>query len=210
MGAHAEPLLRLQRVGHSRQFAESRIGQFFQKAIAHLNKSQGYGAILTLALFLLGFEPRHDLAFRNLLAEVHDPVAITRTKTTGHRLKSIIKLSLRFLPGKFKELLTPVNKVVRNPLLFRHEQEVQLTHRALCLANGFPHQLDTALGFLDWPLKRVAVFVDHSQQLLAQALEASLASSANEISAGVFNEVIQARKQLFPIPHWTAVLHPLD
>ena len=48
-----------------------------------------------------------------------------------------------------------------------------------------------------------------SQQLFAQALEAPVASGANEISARVFNEALQARQQFFPIPQRTAVFHPL-
>ena len=94
-------------------------------------------------------------------------------------------------------------------MLLRHKQETQLAHGALSLADGFLHQLDAPFGFFDWPLKRVTVLADHHQQLLAQALEAAVASGANEISARVFNEAMQARQQFFPIPQRTAVFHPL-
>jgi hypothetical protein len=61
----------------------------------------------------------------------------------------------------------PFNEEVRNPLLFRHKQEVQLAHGALGLADSFPHQFNPPFGFFDWPLKRVAVLADDSQQLFA-------------------------------------------
>jgi hypothetical protein len=45
-------------MGHPRQFAEARTGELFQKAVSHLHKSKGHGAILAVALFLFVFEPR--------------------------------------------------------------------------------------------------------------------------------------------------------
>ena len=103
----------------------------------------------------------------------------------------------------------PFNEEVGNPVLLRHKQETQLAHGALSLADGFLHELDAPFGFFDGPLKRVAVLADHDQQLLAQALEAAVASGANEISARVFNEAMQARQQFFPISQRAAVFHPL-
>ena len=102
----------------------------------------------------------------------------------------------------------PINEEIRDPLLLRHQQEIQLAHGAFRFADGLLHQLDAPFGFFDWPLKRSTVFIDDRQQLLAQALEASVAGGANEISARVFNEAMQTRQQLFPIPQRTAVFHP--
>jgi hypothetical protein len=57
--------------GHPRQFAEASIRLLFQEVVSHLHKSKCNRAILTLALFLLRFQPRHNLAARDLLSEAH-------------------------------------------------------------------------------------------------------------------------------------------
>src|ERR1035438_7261569 len=103
----------------------------------------------------------------------------------------MIEFRFRFGPCGTEELLVPVTEEVRNPVLFRHEQKVQLAHRALSFADGLLHELDAPLGFFHWPKKRVMVLADNCQQLLAQPLETAVASGAHEISARILDEVIQ-------------------
>ena len=50
--------------------------------VATIHESNGHGAVLTNALFLLRFKPRHNSAARNLLSQVHHapPVVWAKAK----------------------------------------------------------------------------------------------------------------------------------
>ena len=65
-GTYAETLLRIERMGHPRQLIKACIRQPSQKVVSHLHKSNGHGAILALALFLLQSVHDHDRAVRVL------------------------------------------------------------------------------------------------------------------------------------------------
>src|ERR1019366_261319 len=109
-GTHTESSLRIERMGHTRQFAEARTGELLQKVVSHLRKSKGHGAILALALFLLRFEPRHNSAVRDLLGEAHHSAPIVRAKAEGYGRQLLTKFCFRFPPRGIEEPLVPFNE----------------------------------------------------------------------------------------------------
>jgi hypothetical protein len=131
-----------------------------------------------------------------------------RAKSSTHAWQLPIEFRLRFRPRGTQELLVPFHEEVRNPMLLRHEQKAQLVHGSLRLVDGFLHQRDASLGFLDGPFEGLAVLADNSQQLFAQSLQAAVASGAKQIRARAFYEALQALEQFFPIAQRAAFFHP--
>src|ERR1017187_1165036 len=93
--------------------------------------------------------------------------------------------------------------------LLGHPEEFDLAHRAFGLSDGLSHRRDSSLRFLNRPFERLTFLGDDGQQLLAEALHPPFAGVPNELTTGTFNQAIERRKQLSPIPFRPAIFKAL-
>ena len=107
-----------------------------------------------------------------------------------------------------QKCFVPIDKHVREMPLLGHEKICQFSHRAFRLRDSLFHERDTLLRLFDGPLQGLALFHDDGQKLLTKALKGAFTSCSNQASARAFDQSIERRYQLFPVPSGSAVLQP--
>ena len=170
---------------------------FNQKVVAHFCKAAADGPVLPLSLFLLSLQPGDDLATCDFQSFAGG-AAIARMGESG-RSGAQESFKLGSWPWALLPREITYGAAKRNrrgdvcPPMSRMAElsRIERSASAIVCFIAAMRCSDSSIG----AQKRVAIFIDDGQQLLAEALNAAITRSLDEFTPGALNQIFEGISQ---------------
>ena len=202
---NAEASIRIQGIRQTRQFRNSRFGEFSEEVTSDGDKARLDPPVLCFRSRLFVFQPRRNIFFGDGLRGTHCVPPELGAIAFWNTRERVRKFSIQFRSRLRKETFPLFEEHVSQSALLRQEQISDIAERHFRLGNCLAQPRHALIRRFHRAQQRISLFGNNRQQLLAQPTKPLVFCGAHQIAPGLHGRRFQRANQLRPISFRTAI-----